>query len=331
MNFRTMAIEARASLQMRKNMEGRGHAKFDVDTCAICLESMSAPATLPCCHSYCTGCLIRVRETQRQKPSCPMCRADLPPDPDRLQSMAQEAYIRVAKGAERRGAAAWSRSSLSKNDREDMDDVVAMLTEASEQGHVTAQCCLADILANGEGVPKEATRAVRLYKQAAEKGSSYAMNSLGILMLQAVPPDVDGAESQFRAAVAVRPDFADAHTNLAVLLMRFRNEFENAEAACRAAIQAEPSHAIAHYHLGKVLETSSNVDLDAAETAFRRAIEVNPKYSKAHCGLGQVLLRLGRARADSAGRALRTAIDLDAYDADAHNGLRLLMQYEQDM
>ena len=47
-------------------------------TCTVCLEEFTEPKLLPCCHTFCKGCLERIMEKSRQKKrlSCPQCRAE---------------------------------------------------------------------------------------------------------------------------------------------------------------------------------------------------------------------------------------------------------------
>ena len=45
--------------------------------CSVCLEEFEEPKVLPCCHTFCKGCLERVLEKSGQKTNlvCPQCRA----------------------------------------------------------------------------------------------------------------------------------------------------------------------------------------------------------------------------------------------------------------
>ena len=47
-------------------------------TCTVCLEEFREPKLLPCCHTFCRGCLKRILEKSRQKNrlSCPQCREE---------------------------------------------------------------------------------------------------------------------------------------------------------------------------------------------------------------------------------------------------------------
>jgi len=47
-------------------------------TCAICIEQFKEPKVLPCLHTYCKGCLVKL--IKKQGPdhviTCPECRQD---------------------------------------------------------------------------------------------------------------------------------------------------------------------------------------------------------------------------------------------------------------
>jgi len=47
-------------------------------TCSVCLEELKDPKVLPCCHTFCRGCLERILKKSGQKETliCPQCRAE---------------------------------------------------------------------------------------------------------------------------------------------------------------------------------------------------------------------------------------------------------------
>ena len=68
----------------------------------------------------------------------------------------------------RRGQVPWA--SLAAAEREEMEEVVAMLTEAAAQGHMMAQAYLAEMYDFGFGVAQDDGRAFELRRQAAQQG-----------------------------------------------------------------------------------------------------------------------------------------------------------------
>ena len=84
---------------------------------------------IPCGHAYCRSCLAELRAKDVPQ-TCPLCRAELPPGLDGLYDLGFRAYKRVSCMVER-GEISWA--SLPAAEQEEMDEAVAMLTEASSQ------------------------------------------------------------------------------------------------------------------------------------------------------------------------------------------------------
>jgi tetratricopeptide (TPR) repeat protein len=98
----------------------------------------------------------------------------------------------------------------------------------------------------------------------------------------------------YRAAVRLRPDFAEAHNNLGVVLRQLQRAGE-AEASYRAALRAKPDSAVIHYNLGIALKDQRR--LPEAIDSFRSAIALRPDFAEAHCNLGHALLVQGELAA----------------------------------
>src|SRR5206468_10681176 len=85
--------------------------------------------------------------------------------------------------------------------------------------------------------------------------------------------DLERATARFREAVALRPDFAEAHHDLAVVLAR-RRFFEEAAAENMEAIRLRPRYAAAYASLGVAL---ANLHRDEeAIAAYRAALALDP-------------------------------------------------------
>ncbi|MDA8678547.1 tetratricopeptide repeat protein, partial [Luminiphilus sp.] len=127
------------------------------------------------------------------------------------------------------------------------------------------------------------------------------------------------AEASCRKAIALKPDLAEAHSNLGFTLQEL-GRLDEAEASYRQAIALKPDGAKAHSNLGNTLKELGR--LDEAEARFRQAIALRPDYAKAHNNLGNTLKELGRL--DDAEASYRQAIAFTPNSAQFHYNLGVL-------
>lgn len=159
----------------------------------------------------------------------------------------------------------------------------------------------------------------------------------------------EAAENLHRA-IALEPNFAEAHNSLGNVL-RCIGKFEEALGSCRRALSIKPDYADALCNLGTVLqetgqldeavamyqkalslkpdftEVLSNLGLAQREqgqfadalASCRRALASNPHHAEAHNNLGVVLHDLGQLTA--AAESYQSALDINPQFADAHNNL----------
>ena len=139
--------------------------------------SLCLPFQLPCGHAYCRGCLTELRAKDVAQ-KCPLCRDSLPPGLDGLYDLGYRAYLKV-RGRVDRGEVSWE--SLPASEQEEMDDAVAVLTEAAAQGHMMAQVYLGEIYYYGWGVAQDYARAFKFSSMAAQQGDAGAQYNLGIM------------------------------------------------------------------------------------------------------------------------------------------------------
>jgi tetratricopeptide (TPR) repeat protein len=130
----------------------------------------------------------------------------------------------------------------------------------------------------------------------------------------------DLAVDLIRRALALDPNYAEAHSNLANAL-KDNGQLDEAVAACRHAIALRPSYAEAHNNLGNALIGKGR--LEEAIAVFRRAIALNPNLSGAHNNLGNALKDKGQLQ--EAIVAYRQAIALRPNYAEAHNNLSAVL------
>ncbi len=158
----------------------------------------------------------------------------------------------------------------------------------------------------------------------------------------------DEAEACYRRALGRRPDFVEAHYNLALSLVN-RDRLDEAIAGFRQALALRPASAeIAadlrlaltlreqsqkgmpapvHERLGVPAESAAGYfnqanaaleegRLDAAEDCYRRALALQPDFAEAHSNLGFALL--GQHKLDEALACGRRAVQLKPEDPDTH-------------
>ena len=142
-------------------------------------------------------------------------------------------------------------------------------------------------------------------KEAIARKPDYATahSNLGVLLYDL--KRYDEAEKEYREAIRVDPDYATAHSNLGVLLYDLKR-YDEAENEYREAIRVDPDDASAHYNLGVLLKYLKRYD--EAEEEYREATRANPDHASAHANLGFLLSTLDRK--EEAIQELNAALNL---------------------
>ena len=131
---------------------------------------------------------------------------------------------------------------------------------------------------------------------------------------------LEAAEKYWRLALEVKPDYADAHNNLGMLLAG-QGQAEQAEAAYRQALALDPRHADACNNLGILLARLKR--RDEAEAAYREGLRIRQGHAETHNNLGILLQDMGRFTEAQA--ALRQALALKPDYAEAEYNLGNLL------
>lgn len=149
----------------------------------------------------------------------------------------------------------------------------------------------------------------------------------------------------YKQAVALDPDFAEAHFRLGVAYSLLEKEeeatrlpgeqteptpknrkkepektesqkaFETAIELYNKIVKKDPENAVAFYNLGRSYN-KLNEDEDAAK-ALRKAVKLNPDSGEYQTELGEALIRL--AEYDEAVRALKKALEIDENNLQAED------------
>jgi tetratricopeptide (TPR) repeat protein len=163
--------------------------------------------------------------------------------------------------------------------------------------------------------------AERLYRMIldSDPGAFHAWHMLGVVASQSGKPEL-GAE-HIQQAIALRPNFAEAHYNLGRCLQEMGKQAEAID-SYRQAVALEPQLFSAHLNLGAMLHEVGQ--LAEAVESYGRALAIKPDDAEAHNNLGNVFRSLGRM--DDAVSCLRRAVQLRPDYADAEFNLGMALQ-----
>ncbi|RAS30962.1 tetratricopeptide (TPR) repeat protein [Paraburkholderia bryophila] len=103
--------------------------------------------------------------------------------------------------------------------------------------------------------------------------------------------DFTGALDSLRQGLAIDPDFAALHYNLA-LTLQHHDCLEDAAVSYRRTLELDPDNSAAHNNLGRIRGDLGA--FDEAERHYRRALELTPANLIARNNLAMVLLATGR-------------------------------------
>jgi len=137
---------------------------------------------------------------------------------------------------------------------------------------------------------------------------------------------LDEAVASYRRAIELKPDYFAAYCNLAAALKN-QGHLDESIAASNRAIQLNPNSAEAYNNLGNAQENKGEFGL--AISAFQRAIELNPNDAGAFCNLGGLLNAIGRV--DQAISLCRRAVQLQPDRAEAHNNLGIALMNKGEL
>jgi protein O-GlcNAc transferase len=157
--------------------------------------------------------------------------------------------------------------------------------------------------------------AERLYRQICAVDAHHvgSWHLLGVLAHQLGRED---AADLIGRAVALRPEFAEAHNDLGVVLGA-QGRLTEAIACFEQAVTLKPGYAEAQLNLGNALRTLGK--LDQAAASYEQALVIDPKLGIAHYNLGATRKQQGRT--EQAIAHYRRAVALMPDFAEAHNNL----------
>ena len=231
------ATAARAARAAGGGGGGTGSAAAADEKCVICIGPLVEPVDLPCGHAYCAECLAGLR-SKGVAQTCPLCRAELPPGVAGLYELAMRAIDRV-EGKVVRGEVTWG--SLDADSQEEMDECVAMLTEAVAQGHGGAMAQLRAIYGTGAGVAKDEAREEELGKRLMALPGGEGAYQEALALYQAVADVVDRGERTW----STLPDYGQRAMDTSVQNLEHAVDQSHKTATIMLADLYENGHGVA--------------------------------------------------------------------------------------
>ena len=141
---------------------------------------------------------------------------------------------------------------------------------------------------------------------------------------------VGEAINHLKKALEIKPDYADAHINLANILLQ-QGKLNEAITHFQWVLQIIPDYPEVHNNLGSALLQKGRVD--EAMAHCRKALQLKPDYADPHINLGNALLQQGKV--DEAIAHYQTALQLKPDSAAGGNNfdyaLRLKGRAEEAM
>jgi len=117
-----------------------------------------------------------------------------------------------------------------------------------------------------------------------EKDEARFLNNAGLLSMRR--GDLDSAETKFRNALELAPDYVLAHFNLGLVLAA-KGDLNAAITEFRTTLADQPANPKVHLNLGRVLLLSGNTEAAIAE--FEMAMKLQPGYPEAKMALQEVV------------------------------------------
>jgi protein O-mannosyl-transferase len=162
-----------------------------------------------------------------------------------------------------------------------------------------------------------------LFRHAVEMDSQddLAWNYLGGAIVEAHPERTLEAVNSYRAALRIRPETADVHSNLAGALCQ-SGQLEAGIAEYREAIRIDPASGEKHFQFAAALDKMGR--RNEAVDEFQAALQYEPRLALAHSDLG-VLLWKTSGRQPEGLLHMEKAVEIEPDNAQAQSNLGLAM------
>jgi tetratricopeptide (TPR) repeat protein len=180
----------------------------------------------------------------------------------------------------------------------------------ADPGHAEATHLLG-MIAHRVGKHDKAVEYIQKAITLQELGKAALNSNLGLAYQSLGKPDE--AAACYRQAIALKPNFSEAHFNLGNVLQE-QGKLDDAIACYRRAIALKPESPEAHNNLGHALQEQGH--LEEAIACYRQAIALKPDHVEALNNLGLSLQEQGRR--EEASTCYDQALKLNPQLANAH-------------
>ena len=132
----------------------------------------------------------------------------------------------------------------------------------------------------------------------------------------------DQAIQSYTKAIELEPGYAEAYVGLGDA-RQAKGQFDDAIREYNRALAIDPDNAPVYFNLGKIYFAEKN-EYHEAVAAYRRSIELDPTYIEAHLALADILEEKGLY--EEAVARYRTALTLQPDHAEAYYGLAIALE-----
>jgi tetratricopeptide (TPR) repeat protein len=203
-----------------------------------------------------------------------------------------------------------------------LGEIVETIKEPDKKGDENTRIVALDFLTRAYKAQQanELLEAESLYRRAIEVDPNYATAYYNLGTALSSLKRYAEAEAAYRKAIEIDPQDVGGYNNLGYLLTDLKRH-EEAEALLRRAAELEPNSAVVCNNLGNALNGLKRYA--EAESLYRKAIEIDANYATAYNNLGTALN--GQKRYAEAEAAYRKAMEINPALALAYSNLGHLL------
>ena len=128
----------------------------------------------------------------------------------------------------------------------------------------------------------------------------------------------DEALKNYKKAISLKPDYADAYNNIGAIYKDQGKLNESAE-AYQKSISINPNNSIAHYNLGNILKEQEKND--QAIEMYNKSISLNPNFAQVYNNMGNIFKDQGEFK--EAINLFKKSISINHEYAEAHHNLSI--------